>query len=109
MTKDLNKDILSIQYNVVYVFLKNGDRHGFLSDYDGNKLYANDYDGDNNTYYERYYCEDMYYQNWKLNRINLESGYVSMPYGQFHFYAKTIGQPPIREAQYALRRDQRLT
>lgn len=32
----------------------------------------------------------MEYLNWKLNRINLESGYgyISMPDGVFHFYQK---------------------
>ena len=92
MTKDLNKNISSIQYNLLNLPSKITYQDGRMINYiysaTGTKLSVSYTNGGTTT--NNQYCGNMLYENGTLKQILIDEGYItfngSTP--QYHFYLK---------------------
>ena len=94
MTKDLNKNILSIQYNLLNlptgITYSDGRSAAYIYDADGKKLRTSYKVSAQATPVPTDYCGNMIYENNVLNQILVDGGYVTFSgtTPQYHFYLK---------------------
>ena len=90
LTKDLNKNISNIRYNLINLPSQITFGDGNTIDYeygsDGRKLRTVHQTG--NTILTTDYCGNAIYENGSLKLLLTETGYVSFPDKKFHFYLK---------------------
>ena len=90
LTKDLNKNISNIRYNLINLPSQITFSDGNTIDYeygpDGRKLRTVHQTG--NTILTTDYCGNAIYENGSLKLLLTETGYVSFPDKKFHFYLK---------------------
>ena len=90
LTKDLNKNISNIRYNLINLPSQITFGDGNTIDYeygsDGRKLRTVHQTG--NTILTTDYCGNAIYENGSLKLLLTETGYVSFPEKKFHFYLK---------------------
>ena len=90
LTKDLNKNISNIRYNLINLPSQITFSDGNIIDYeygsDGRKLRTVHQTG--NTILTTDYCGNAIYENGSLKLLLTETGYVSFPDKKFHFYLK---------------------
>ena len=90
LTKDLNKNVLNIEYNCLdlpcKVTFEDGNTIEYVYAADGTKLQTvHKIDGETTT---RDYCGNAIYENGELKMLLNDYGYVSFPDRKFHFYLK---------------------
>ena len=90
LTKDLNKNVLNIEYNCLdlpcKVTFKDGNTIEYVYAADGTKLQTvHKIDGETTT---RDYCGNAVYENGELKMLLNDYGYVSFPDRKFHFCLK---------------------
>ena len=90
LVKDLNKNVLNIEYNCLdlpsKVTFGDGNTIEYVYAADGTKLQTvHKIDGETTT---RDYCGNAVYENGELKMLLNEYGYVSFPDRKFHFYLK---------------------
>ena len=92
MTKDLNKNISSIQYNSLNlpsnINYQSGNMASYVYSAVGKKLSVQYQTGATNT--NSQYCDNMIYENGQLRQIQLDQGYITFSgtSPQYHFYLK---------------------
>ncbi len=90
LTKDLNKNINGIQYNILNLpsHITFADGNSFVYEYaaDGSKVRTTHTINDNVT--STVYCGNAIYENGSLKMLLNESGYYSFQDNKFHFYIK---------------------
>ena len=90
LTKDLNKNISNIRYNLINLPSQITFGDGNTIDYeygsDGRKLRTVHQTG--NAILTTDYCGNAIYENGSLKLLLTETGYVSFPDKKFHFYLK---------------------
>ena len=90
LTKDLNKNINGIQYNILNLpsHITFADGNSFVYEYaaDGSKVRTTHTINDNVT--STVYCGNAIYENGSLKILLNESGYYSFQDNKFHFYIK---------------------
>ena len=90
LTKDLNKNIIDIQYNCLNlpsrIVFKNGDNISNVYSADGTKLRTVQVIGGDTLTTD--YCGNAIYENGSLKMLLNESGYYSFQDNKFHFYIK---------------------
>ena len=90
LTKDLNKNITGIQYNILNLpsHISFADGSSIVYEYaaDGSKVRTTHTINDNVT--STVYCGNAIYENGSLKMLLNESGYYSFQDNKFHFYIK---------------------
>ena len=90
LTKDLNKNITEIQYNILNLpsHIRFADGSSIVYEYaaDGSKVRTTHTINDNVT--STVYCGNAVYENGSLTMLLNESGYYSFQDNKFHFYIK---------------------
>ena len=90
LTKDLNKNITEIQYNILNLpsHIRFADGSSIVYEYaaDGSKIRTTHTINDNVT--STVYCGNAVYENGSLKILLNESGYYSFQDNRFHFYIK---------------------
>lgn len=90
LTKDLNKNITEIQYNILNLpsHISFADGSSIVYEYaaDGSKIRTTHTINDNVT--STVYCGNAVYENGSLKILLNESGYYSFQDNRFHFYIK---------------------
>ena len=90
LTKDLNKNITEIQYNILNLpsHIRFADGSSIVYEYaaDGSKIRTTHTINDNVT--STVYCGNAVYENGSLKMLLNESGYYSFQDNRFHFYIK---------------------
>ena len=90
LTKDLNKNITEIQYNILNLpsHISFADGSSIVYEYaaDGSKVRTTHTINDNVT--STVYCGNAVYENGSLKMLLNESGYYSFQDNKFHFYIK---------------------
>ncbi|UVR75113.1 RHS repeat-associated core domain-containing protein [Bacteroides xylanisolvens] len=90
LTKDLNKNITGIQYNILNLpsHITFADGNSIVYEYaaDGSKVRTTHTINDNVT--STVYCGNAVYENGSLTMLLNESGYYSFQDNKFHFYIK---------------------
>ena len=90
LTKDLNKNISNIRYNLInlpsQITFSDGNTIDYEYGSDGRKLRTVHQTG--NTILTTDYCGNAIYENGSLKLLLTETGYVSFPDKKFHFYLK---------------------
>ena len=90
LTKDLNKNITEIQYNILNLpsHIRFADGSSIVYEYaaDGSKIRTTHTINDNVT--STVYCGNAVYENGSLKILLNESGYYSFQDNKFHFYIK---------------------
>ena len=90
LTKDLNKNITEIQYNILNLpsHIRFADGSSIVYEYaaDGSKVRTTHTINDNVT--STVYCGNAVYENGSLKMLLNESGYYSFQDNKFHFYIK---------------------
>nr|WP_255204249.1 hypothetical protein [Bacteroides caecimuris] len=90
LTKDLNKKITEIQYNILNLpsHIRFADGSSIVYEYaaDGSKVRTTHTINDNVT--STIYCGNVIYENGSLKILLNESGYYSFQDNKFHFYIK---------------------
>ena len=90
MTKDLNKNISNIRYNLInlpsQITFSDGNTIDYEYGSDGRKLRTVHQTG--NTILTTDYCGNAIYENGSLKLLLTETGHVSFPDKKFHFYLK---------------------
>ena len=90
LTKDLNKKITEIQYNILNLpsHIRFADGSSIVYEYaaDGSKVRTTHTINDNVT--STVYCGNAVYENGSLKMLLNESGYYSFQDNKFHFYIK---------------------
>ena len=90
LTKDLNKNITEIQYNILNLpsHISFADGSSIVYEYaaDGSKVRTTHTINDNVT--STVYCGNAIYENGSLKILLNESGYYSFQDNKFHFYIK---------------------
>ena len=90
LTKDLNKNITEIQYNILNLpsHISFADGSSIVYEYaaDGSKVRTTHTINDNVT--STVYCGNAIYENGSLKMLLNESGYYSFQDNKFHFYIK---------------------
>ena len=90
LTKDLNKNITEIQYNILNLpsHIRFADGSSIVYEYaaDGSKIRTTHTINDNVT--STVYCGNAIYENGSLKMLLNESGYYSFQDNKFHFYIK---------------------
>lgn len=97
MTRDLNKGIVSIEYNLLNlpqrVTLSTGDTARYVYDADGIKLSASYFTamggGVTGTYDTLNYCGNVIYRNGQLEQLLFDGGFITLSgtgTPQYHFY-----------------------
>ena len=90
LTKDLNKNITEIQYNILNLpsHITFADGNSIVYEYaaDGSKVRTTHTINDNVT--STVYCGNAVYENGSLKILLNESGYYSFQDNRFHFYIK---------------------
>ena len=90
LTKDLNKNITEIQYNILNLpsHISFADGNSIVYEYaaDGSKVRTTHTINDNVT--STVYCGNAVYENGSLKMLLNESGYYSFQDNKFHFYIK---------------------
>lgn len=88
LTKDLNKNIVDIQYNYLNlpcrVEFENGNSISYLYDANGTKLRTTHVIGNDTTVTD--YCGNLIYENGVAKTLLVEGGYVSLSDRKYHFY-----------------------
>lgn len=90
LTKDLNKGITGIQYNVLnlpsLVTFNDGSTITYTYSADGTKLRTVHKIGTTNTTMD--YCSNVIYENGTAKQLLTEEGYVSLSDNKYHYYLK---------------------
>ena len=90
LTKDLNKNINGIQYNILnlpsHISFADGSSIEYEYAADGSKVRTTHTINDNVT--STVYCGNAVYENGSLKMLLNESGYYSFQDNKFHFYIK---------------------
>ena len=90
LTKDLNKNITEIQYNILnlpsHIRFAGGSSIVYEYAADGSKIRTTHTINDNVT--STVYCGNAVYENGSLTMLLNESGYYSFQDNKFHFYIK---------------------
>ena len=90
LTKDLNKNISNIRYNLInlpsQITFSDGNTIDYEYGSDRRKLRTVHQTG--NTILTTDYCGNAIYENGSLKLLLTETGYVSFPDKKFHFYLK---------------------
>ena len=90
MTKDLNRNITSIQYNCLNlpskVTFKDGSTIAYLYAADGTKLRTVHKIGGTTTTTD--YCGNVVYENGSQKYLLTEEGYVTLADSKYHYYLK---------------------
>ena len=90
LTKDLNKNISNIRYNLInlpsQITFSDGNTIDYEYGSDGRKLRTVHQTG--NTILTTDYCGNAIYENGSLKLLLTKTGYVSFPDKKFHFYLK---------------------
>lgn len=90
LTKDLNKNITGIQYNILnlpsHIIFADGSSIVYEYAADGSKVRTTHTINDNVT--STVYCGNAVYENDSLKMLLNESGYYSFQDNKFHFYIK---------------------
>lgn len=90
LTKDLNKNIVDIQYNCLNlpsrVLFKNGDNISNVYSADGTKLRTIRVIGGDTLTTD--YCGNAIYENGVLVRLMIDGGYVTMADTTYHYFIK---------------------
>ena len=90
MTKDLNRNITSIQYNCLNlpskVTFKDGSTIAYLYAADGTKLRTVHKIGSTTTTTD--YCGNVVYENGSQKYLLTEEGYVTLADSKYHYYLK---------------------
>ena len=90
LTKDLNKNITEIQYNILNLpgHIRFADGSSIVYEYaaDGSKVRTTHTINDNVT--STVYCGNAIYENGSLKMLLNEAGYYSFQDNKFHFYIK---------------------
>ena len=90
LTKDLNKKITEIQYNILnlpsHISFADGSSIEYEYAADGSKVRTTHTINDNVT--STVYCGNAIYENGSLKMLLNESGYYSFQDNKFHFYIK---------------------
>ena len=88
MTKDLNKNIVDIQYNHLNlpcrIEFADGNHVSYLYDANGKKLRTTHIIGNDTTLTD--YCDNLIYENGVAKTLLVEGGYISLSDGKYHFY-----------------------
>lgn len=88
LTKDLNKNIVDIQYNYLNlpcrIEFADGNNISYLYDANGTKLRTTHIIGNDTTLTD--YCGNLVYENGVAKTLLVEGGYVSLPDNKYHFY-----------------------
>lgn len=88
LTKDLNKEIVDIQYNYLNlpcrIEFANGNRISYLYDAKGTKLRTTHVIGNDTTVTD--YCGNVVYENGVAQTLLVGGGYVSLSDNNYHFY-----------------------
>ena len=88
LTKDLNKNIVDIQYNHLNlpcrIEFAEGNHVSYLYDANGKKLRATHIIGNDTTLTD--YCGNLIYENGVAKTLLVEGGYISLSDGKYHFY-----------------------
>ena len=88
LTKDLNKDIIDIQYNYLNlpcrIEFADGNNISYLYDANGTKLRTTHIIGNDTTVTD--YCGNLIYENSVAKTLLVEGGYVSLSDNKYHFY-----------------------
>ena len=88
LTKDLNKNITDIQYNLLnlpnQVTFADGSKITYTYAADGTKLKAVHQIGGTSTSMD--YCGNVIYENGVARQLLTEAGYISLDNGQYHYY-----------------------
>ena len=88
LTKDLNKNIVDIQYNYLNlpcrVEFENGNSISYLYDANGTKLRTTYVIGNDTTVTD--YCGNLIYENGVAKTLLVDGGYVSLSDRKYHFY-----------------------
>lgn len=88
LTKDLNKNILDIQYNFLNlprrITFGDGSNISYSYDATGKKLRTVHQAGDTNTTTD--YCGNVIYENGIAKTLLVEGGYVSFSDNKYHYY-----------------------
>ena len=88
LTKDLNKNIVDIQYNYLNlpcrVEFENGNSISYLYDANGTKLRTTHVIGNDSTVTD--YCGNLIYENGVAKTLLVDGGYVSLSDRKYHFY-----------------------
>lgn len=90
LTKDLNKNIVDIQYNCLnlpsWVLFKNGDSISNLYSGDGTKVRTVQVVGGDTLTTD--YCGDAVYENGVLVRLLTEVGYITLADTTYHYFIR---------------------
>ena len=88
LIKDLNKEIVDIQYNYLNlpcrIEFANGNRISYLYDAKGTKLRTTHVIGNDTTVTD--YCGNVVYENGVAQTLLVGGGYVSLSDNNYHFY-----------------------
>ena len=88
LTKDLNKNIVDIQYNHLNlpcrIEFADGNHVSYLYDANGKKLRATHIIGNDTTLTD--YCDNLIYENGVAKTLLVEGGYISLSDNKYHFY-----------------------
>ncbi|WP_254871777.1 RHS repeat-associated core domain-containing protein [Bacteroides acidifaciens] len=88
LTKDLNKNVVDIQYNCLNlpsrIELGNGNSVSYLYAANGTKLRTTYVIGNDTTVTD--YCGNLIYENGVAKTLLVEGGYVSLSDRKYHFY-----------------------
>ena len=88
LTKDLNKNIVDIQYNYLnlpcLIKFADGNSISYLYDANGKKLRTTHIIGNDTTLTD--YCGNVTYENGVAKALLVEGGYVSLSDNKYHFY-----------------------
>lgn len=88
LTKDLNKKIADIQYNVLNlpsrILFQDGNSIAYLYDANGAKLRTTHMIGNDTTTTD--YCGNVIYENGNSTRLLTEAGYVSLNDNKYHYF-----------------------
>ena len=88
LIKDLNKNIIDIQYNFLNlpcrVEFENGNSISYLYDANGTKLRTTHVIGNDTTVTD--YCGNVIYENGAPKTLLVEGGYVSLDDNKYHYF-----------------------
>ncbi len=88
LIKDLNKNIIDIQYNCLNlpcrVEFENGNSISYLYDANGTKLRTTHVIGNDTTVTD--YCGNVIYENGAPKTLLVEGGYVSLDDNKYHYF-----------------------
>lgn len=90
LTKDLNKNIIDIQYNYLNlprrIMFGDGNSISYSYDATGKKLQTIHQIGDANITTD--YCDNVIYENGVAKTLLFEGGYLSLEDGKYHYFIK---------------------